>query len=376
MTVHRCQNTRLRIGYVIWSLGLGGAEQVVLRLASHMKRLGNHVVVFTLNQPGVFASSLATDGIEVISVEKRSRYDFSVLWRLIRQFRKHRLHIVHTHLWGANVWGRVAARLSRVPVVIVHEHGMQSWRSSWHFRLDRWLAPLASRILFVSRKVMNDYLARTGISPARCRFIANGVDCQAPVSDRMTQRRAFGWKEDERIILSIGRLSEEKGYEDLLTAFADVARTQPKVKLVILGEGTQRNDLERLKDSYGLNGQVHMAGLQQNVWPYLAAADLYVQPSRREGLPLAVLEAMASGLPVIATEVGDLKDTIQQGHEGHLVPPQDPKALASSMKEMLQMQPDRRQILVEAAKQKIEKHYSLQQMLKAVEQTYEELLHP
>jgi UDP:flavonoid glycosyltransferase YjiC (YdhE family) len=112
----------MNIGYVIWSLELGGAEQVLMRLATGMRQRGHGVTIFT---PGRFAPQMQAQGIAVIAMRKHGPYDLSVIWRLRRAFRASRLDVVHTHLWGAGFWGRIAAQLAGVRVVIAHEHGMQ-----------------------------------------------------------------------------------------------------------------------------------------------------------------------------------------------------------------------------------------------------------
>lgn len=364
----------MRIGYVIWSLGLGGAEQVVMRLAEEISSRGHEVTLFTLNEPGVFAPQMMYKGIPVLSLCKRGKLDFSVLGKLKRQFQMRRLDVVHTHLWGANFWGRVAARLARVPVVIAHEHGMQPWRGWLHYRLDRWLYGKTNRVLFVSRQVMREFLAKSGLKESRCTLIPNGVDDKPCVESRQRLRREFGWRDEERVIISVGRLSVEKGYEDLVRAFARVARLAPRVRLVILGEGQERQALERLREEVGLNGQVTFAGLRDDVKRWLAAADFYVQPSRREGLSLAILEAMVAGLPVVATRVGDVDQVIRDGQEGYLVEANDPDALAQALLRVLG-QPTYLQLpVVGAAKRVIQDRYSLRRMVDVVERLYSDEL--
>ncbi len=137
----------LRIGYVNWSLGLGGAEQVIIRLALGCKRRGHDVAVFTLNDVGPFAKPLLDAGIPVISMAKRSRYDTSVASRLAAEFRQRKLDVVHTHLWGGNFWGRIAARMAGVPVVVVTEHNVDVWKRPHFFVLDRLLQPLATALV-------------------------------------------------------------------------------------------------------------------------------------------------------------------------------------------------------------------------------------
>lgn len=363
--------TPVRVMYIIWSLGLGGAEQVVLRLAAGLDRRRFEPMICCLDEPGPFAPAAARHGIRVVALGKRGPLDLAIIGRLIRLMQAQRIAVVHTHLWGANFWGRIAARFARVPVVIAHEHGMQPWRGSFHFLADRWLSPWTDRIIFVSHQVRELYLQRSGADALKCRVISNGVSSNGMRTDRQALRQALGWDSADRIVLSIGRLSPEKGYDDLLRAFA--AATLPSTHLVLVGGGPEHQALHALHLELGLRGRVTFAGVQHEVARWLSAADLYVQPSRREGLPLALLEAMAAGVPVIATRVGDVGHLITDGQDGHLVPSNDPTALAAKMTTILRAL-DHQRPLIDAAKRLVREKYSEQQMVHAVESMYEELL--
>lgn len=361
----------VKVLYLIWSLGLGGAEQVVLRLAAGLDRRRFEPMICCLNEPGPFAPDATRHGIRVVALGKRGPLDLAIVGRLIRLMRAQRVAVVHTHLWGANFWGRIAARFARVPVIIAHEHGMQPWRGSFHFLADRWLARLTDRIIFVSHHVRELYVQRSGADALKCRVISNGVSSDGLKTDRQILRQELGWGPADRVVLSIGRLSPEKGYDDLLRAFA--AAKLPSAHLVLVGGGPEHEALHALHRELGLNGRVTFAGVQHEVARWLAAADLYVQPSRREGLPLALLEAMAAGVPVIATSVGDVGHLITDGQDGHLVPSNDPTALAAKLSAVLRAL-DRQQPLIEAAKRMVHAKYSERQMVHAVESMYDELL--
>lgn len=359
----------LRVCYVIWSLELGGAEQVLMRLASGMRRRGHAVSIVTLNAAGVYAPHMTGQGVDVIPLHKRGTYDITVVWRMARVLKRLRPDVVHTHLWGASVWGRLAAWLAGVQIIIAHEHGMQPWRGRFHFACDRWLAKVTYRILFASEQVLRVYHERTGIGLSRCAVIPNGVNIHPVTQDRTTFRRARGWSAEERVFISVGRLSPEKGYADLLEAFAGVVTQLPHARLVLVGDGEERAALQDLQGRIGLNGQVTFAGRQDDVASWLAAGDVYVQPSRREGLPLAVLEAMVAGLPVVATAVGDVPRLITDGREGHLVAAGQPQALAAKLVAVGQNL-GAQQPVVDAAKRLVASRYCDEGMVAAVEAVY------
>ena len=363
----------MRIGYVIWSLELGGAEQVVMRLAAGMKARGHEVAIFTLNAPGVYAPEMEAQGIPVVPMHKQGAYDIAVIGRLAKAIRQRRCDVVHTHLWGAGLWGRLAARLAGVPVILAHEHGMQPWRGTGHFLADRLLMSVTDRVLFASEQVREDYLARTGAKSGRCLVLPNGVECAPWTETRAEVRAALGWAPQERIVLSVGRLSPEKGYVDLLQAFTIVSRRLPGVRLVLVGDGEQADALRGLGAQLGLNSQIVFAGRRTDVRRWLAGADVYVQPSRREGLPLAVLEAMAAGLPVVVTRVGDLEQLTREGTLGRLVSAERPQELAEALIGVLE-HVDAQRPMTEAARAMVEKFYSFGRMVQTVEDLYQEQL--
>ncbi len=363
----------VNVMYVIWSLEVGGAERVVMTLASGLDRKRFSPIVVCLNQEGRMAAMLKQQGITVIALNKRPGVDLGMLVRLAWLMRQHGVQVVHAHLWGANLWARIAAMMARVPVVIVHEHGMQPWRGTWHFRIDRWLGRRTSRILFASSEVMQKYGAKTGMAQRRCLWVPNGIDGRPQGLDRTRLRARLGFSDEDRVVISVGRLSPEKGHEDLLLAFAQLRQQVPQARLVLVGDGIERDTLQALQARCGLNGEVTFAGVQDDVRPWLAAADVYVQPSRREGLSLAVLEAMAFGLPVIATHVGDTARVITDGMTGYLVPAQQPEVLSAKLKQVLD-QRDQQGTLVEAARALVQRDYSERQMVGIVERVYEEEL--
>ncbi|MBI3997046.1 MAG: glycosyltransferase [Candidatus Omnitrophica bacterium] len=344
----------------------------MIRLAAGLDRRRFAPIICCMNEPGPFATQAISRGIEVIALHKRGAIDLGMLIRLTRVMRQRRPGIVHTHLWGASFWGRLAARLARVPVVIVHEHGMQPYRGAFHFFCDRWLARVTSRILFASQHVLQIYRAKTAVAESKCMVIPNGV-AVLRLPDRIAARRARGWSPDDQVILSVGRLSPEKGYEDLLKAFALIASRAPHARLVLVGDGAQRAALQTLQAQSGLNGRVTFAGRQEDVTGWLAAADLYVQPSHREGLPLAVLEAMAAGVPVVATDVGDLRYVITEGRTGYLVPARQPDTLAARLVDVLE-HPEQQPRIAEAARALVRTRFSDEQMIRAIERVYEDEL--
>lgn len=365
------RSTPLKVAQLIWSLEVGGAERVVVTLAGNMDREKYRPIVICQNQEGHLAKQLKASGVPVIALHKKPGLDLGMLRKLIRVLREERVDILHTHLFGSAFWGRLAGRLAGVRCIFVHEHGMQPWRSSWHFLVDRVLSGAASRYLFASEKVRDTYIRKTGVSADKCVLVPNGVPCAVIDGQREKFRAENGWIDTDRIIVSIGRLSKEKGHADLVRAFADVHSAHADTRLVLIGGGPERNSLESLVKECQLDSAVFFAGTQDDVQPWLAGTDLYVQPSIREGLSLAVLEAMGAALPVIATRVGDIEKVIEDGRSGYLVEPGDNKALSVCIQQVLANLKEL-DTLRQAAQSIVRDRYSQNAMVRFVERLYDE----
>jgi len=359
----------MRIGYVIWSLGLGGAEQVVIRLVTECARRGHQVSVLTLNRPGLFAEGLQKAGIPVVSVGKRGPFDLGVIGRLAKEFRTRKLDVVHTHLWGANFWGRLAARRARIPVVVATEHNVDTWKRFHHFLLDRLLLSSTTHLIAVSHQVRQFYEAR-GVGLGRWRVIYNGIDTdQAPARGRGRAYRALGIGADEPVVGLVGRLVSAKAPAVFLEAVAIVSRTVPALRALIVGDGPLRPEVETQVRRLGLTQRVQMPGIRQDVPELLAGMDVLAFSSEREGLSMAMLEAMAAGVPVVATRVGGTPELITSGITGLLVSSGSAHELAEGILDVLQ-HPARAEALRRAARARVEAQFTLRAMVDQHEALY------
>ncbi len=360
--------------YVIWSLGLGGAEQVVLTLAKGLDRRRFKPLVACLNEPGRYAGVLEREGIRVISLHKKGKFDFSIIPKLIRLIREEKIQIVHTHLWGGNVWGRIAAFIARVPVSIATEHGIQEWRGALHRLIDRVLAKVSNRVLFVAESVKEDFCRMTGVSPQKCFVIPNGVDLErfSPAQDPKALRKRLGLPAEGKIALSIGRLSPEKKFDLLISALRS-RLLEGELHLVIIGSGREEKNLLALKERFGLDGRVQLFSEQGELEPFYGAADCFIQFSSREALSLALLEAMASGLPVIASAVGDHPKVIRDGVDGFLVPAGDTGELLRKLR--ILFEDSKAGVWIgQKARETVRLRYSKERMIRETENLYEELM--
>ena len=316
---------------VIWSLGLGGAEQMVIALASGLDPGRWRVSVCCLHGEGAFAAPLTARGVPVFAMRKRPKCDPTLMPRLVRLMRRERVAVVQTHLWSANFWGRLAAARAGVPVVVATEHGIERWRGPLHRWADRRLLRRTDRVVYVSEATRRRQVAQGRVPPWLTEWVSNGVALNgrsAPEpKERARCRQRLGVGADDRIALFVGRLVPEKGLAFLIAAAARLRGRLPHLRVVLVGTGPLEVALRTRARQAGVTDIVRFAGLQQDVAPWYGAADCLVLPSLSEALPMTVLEAMAAGLPVVATAVGDVPELLGL-HQGVHSPPSPPHIVA------------------------------------------------
>jgi len=365
-------NKRLNVLYLIWSLGLGGAERVIINLVKGLDKDKFKPVICCLNAAGQFAFELENQGIKVIALNKKGKFDISVIGKLIAVIKENNIDIVHTHLWGANFWGRIAAKKAGVKVIIATEHNEDVWKPELFFILDRWLARSTDKIIAVSNKVKEFYVGK-GIPEEKIEVIYNGVDIEmSQVSGRRSHiREEFGIKEDETVLAIIGRLVPQKGHRYLFEALGSL-NGQYKVKLLVVGDGPLLESLKSQVASLRLQDKVIFAGLRKDVPNILKNIDMLVMPSLREGLPMVALEAMATGVPIVATQVGGTPEVIIEGECGLLVKSKNHHALRSAIERIIS-DTVLKNCIIDNAKKRIREEFKVEKMLSKTQDVYEKL---
>jgi len=356
--------------YLITELSVGGAQTVLLRLLRGLDRERFRPAVACLfNGQGSVAQQIRALGIEVFDAQMRGKTDLGAMVRLYRHIRRLRPTILHAHLFHANLPARVLGRLAGVPIVICTEHTM-AMEPPWRYRLNRWTVGLADRVVAISANVRDFCRTRIGLPEEKLVLIPNGVELpELPLPAPWEARAALGLPPDGLVIGAISRLDPVKGIDVLLEALPQVE----EAALVVIGDGPQRAALEALAARLGVSHRVSWAGFQQDAVRLLPACDLFVQPSLYEGLPTTVMEAMAAGLPVVATAVGGTPEVVADGVTGLLVPPCDPAALARAITALLR-DPEQRRTMGQAGRERVAQHFSAVRMIERTERLYDELL--
>lgn len=357
-----------RIAFVIWSLEPGGAEKVVIRLAAALDRSRFEPIVCCLNERGRFAPQVERAGVEVIAFGKRGALDLRMVRALAATLRERRIDVVHTHLWGANLWGRLAARLAGVPRVVVTEHSVDTWKSGLHIAIDRLLSPLASDLVAVSGQVREFYESRS-VGRGRWQVIYNGVESQALPRARGAAYAELGIAADEPVVGLLGRLNPEKAPNLFLDAFERAAKRVPRLRALVIGDGPLRAEAEAHAKRLGIAERVVFCGVRQDVPELLAGMDVLASSSTREGFSIAILEAMTAGVPVVATRVGGNPELVEAGVSGELVESGDAAALAERIAAFLQ-DPARAAAIRRAARERVAREFSLEKMVAAYQNIY------
>ena len=312
------------------------------------------------------AEAANTLGLDVRTLPSRWPADPSSVVALTRLAREPDVDVLQTHGYKANVLAWLARRSIRRPwVSFLHGVTTESRRVRFYYGLERLAVRQADRVVVMSDRMRREY-ARAGVAAERLRVIHNallGTVALLPPRDL---------PERTPVVSVVARLSREKGVDVALKAMGVIAATHPTVRLHVAGDGPDRASLTRLADQLGIGDRVVWHGHVENVQSIYERSTLLIIPSRSEGLPNVALEAMAAGIPVIATDVGGLSELIANGHTGLLVPPEDAAALAAAVLRLLDAADERRR-LASAAQAEAEDRFSLTARVAALKELYEAL---
>lgn len=363
---------KLRLALVIPTMDQGGAEKQLALLAENLPADQFDVHVYLLTRDGPRSDSLRRANIPVTVIGKRFKTDPTALLRLKHHLAEFSPDIVHTWLFAANSFGRVAARMAKVPTIIASERCIDPWKSWWHFAIDRYLAKRSAAITTNSAGVQ-DFYAGHGIPSSLFRIIPNGIPAPDPASiSREDAFQRLGVPKNRKLLITVGRLWPQKRYRDLIWAAELVACTRGDTTLVVIGDGPQRAELLRFRDAVTTPKHVAFAGQREDVSQLLPHADLFWIGSEYEGQSNAVIEAMQAGLAVVASDIPGNRDLVIDEVTGRLVPLGDRAALARETIDLLD-HPDVARGLGTAAKTRIRDEFSVEQMVRQHADFYREL---
>ena len=362
-----------RVVHIIDRLPPDGAERLLCEVLRYRSDDLDYQVV-CLAEGGVFEPVIRAMGVPVTILGKRRGIDLRLVWRLWRWLRNSKPQIVHTHLFTADTWGRLVARLAGVPLVFSTVHSVNSWQGRVHRLVDLTLALFTTRLIACTAQVAEKLHNQDGIDAGRIVTLANGVDLQrfADVTP-VDIERELGASGGGPWLAVLGRLEPVKGQAYLLECLALLRDQGIEFRCVLIGDGPERESLVEKVTRLQLADRVHLAGFRDEVPAWLAAIDVLVMPSRWEGLPMALLEAMALGKPVVAHAVGGIPDVLRDGQEGLLVPPHHPQQMMQALARLLGDTALRAQMGANALS-RVRSHYSAEALARAYEKLYRDAM--
>ncbi|MCE7982427.1 MAG: glycosyltransferase [Caldilinea sp. CFX5] len=354
--------------HLITELDSGGAQSALLRLVAGQDRSRFKPVVLCLyNGDRLVARQIRSLGVEVIDLGMSRKWRLDAFWRLWQQLRRVRPAILHTWMFHANIPGRLLGRLAGVPHIISSERTMGQ-EGSVRRLLNRWTGRLADRIICVSQNVADFAAKEIGLPTDRLVVIQNGIDTNVfrPAlvqTPRSPEQLTIGY---------VGRLEKVKGVNFLIDAFARLVAAYPHLQLQLVGDGSERPALEQQVQTLGLGDKVQFLGIRSDMPALYPTFDLFVLPSLWEGMPNVALEAMACGVPVIATNTGGTPEVVHDGKSGLLAPPGDAATLAKVMVALIG-DAERRDQLAQAGRHFVEQTFSINQTIAQTVALYEQV---
>jgi glycosyltransferase involved in cell wall biosynthesis len=361
------------VALVITDLDVGGAERALVALATRLNPRMWRPVVFCLDRPGRLVEVLRDADIryECLSVHRRN--PLQAITRLASRLRRFQPQIVQSFMFHANLATRLAAPWAGCPWVIcglrVAEH-----KKAWHLIVDRLTTPLATGSVCVSQGVLRFSREVAGLNPARLTMIPNGIDPHPFDFAEPVPRVSIGVPDDAHLAVWVGRLDPQKGLPELLSAAERVVAQRPNWYLALAGDGPQRGWLlSQLAKHPQLQEKVRCLGRRDDIPGLLKSADILVHTSLWEGMPNAVLEAMAAGRPVIGTAVEGTEDLVVPGQTGWLVPPRESDALSQALIEAADS-PEACRRFGDAGRIRVEQHFSLATTVAAYERLWAGIL--
>jgi glycosyltransferase involved in cell wall biosynthesis len=358
---------------VVDSLHLGGAERHVVDLAIALRRKGHEVAV-ACSVAGELSGPLQESGIPVRPLLDRlvkRRFSVAFARELRKLVKEGGFGLVHAHVYASATAASVATLGLNVPLVIT-EHSEGSWRT-WRTRqVSRWVYRRAKHVVAVSSSIRRLLLQEYGVAPERVIVVPNAVAASSDTTPSEPPSLPGEWREGP-VVGVVAHLKPEKGLNTFLEAAARVSPLLPNVRFLVVGDGPLRGELEASTEHLGLNQRVRFLGFRSDARALVELLDVLVVPSLSEGAPLVILEAMAAGIPVVASAVGGIPDQIRHEREGLLVPPGNSAALGDALFGLLQDLAHARH-LGEAGRQRWASEFSYATMVRRVEAVYRSAL--
>lgn len=369
---------RIKIAHIITGLGIGGAERFLRTLALAVDRKKYDLHFFCIVTGGELVPEFEKLGYHVRVIpcynwNRRLPFRFVVtnILKLAIIFKKEKFQIVHTHLYRANMIGRIAAILAGIPYLYATEHNTNSWKKKVDIFWDKLLARFTNKIIAVSEYVKDFTIEQEQLQPNKLLTLWHGIWVKDfdEVNGRPQTRTRLGFGLNQPIIGSIGRLVPQKGYRYFLEAMPKILNRFPDTQFMIIGDGPLKDELQELSKYLGLQANLKLPGFRNDIPQLLKAMDAFVMTSLWEGFGIVLIEAMACSLPVVATNVGPVPEIVKDGETGFLVEPEHADQVADSVIKLLE-NPELLQKLGLNGRKRLNTFFTAEKMIENLEQIY------
>lgn len=361
----RIQN-KIKLLILINSLYFGGAEKIVVNLVKNLNKNKYKVFLGILESGGELEKKISNLSVPLFNFNRRFKGDISVIFKLFRFLRKNKIDIIHTHLFGSNFYGRLAAILAETPVVISTEHGGDKKKKWWMILIDYFLSFITNKVVIVSNSVKKEILNKKNLV-----LIPNGVSIDANLKRNVSlKRESFNLKKRDIVVGFVGRLVFQKNVPYLFEAVSKLKKEN--IKILIIGDGPLDNYLKNYAKSLSIYNKILFLGYTKNVSSALNLMDIFVLPSYREGCPLSLLEAMAHKKPVIVTDIDGNNEIVTNNKSGFVIPLNKPEIFAEKLS-ILSNSKILKNRFGNTARKLVEQNFSLKRMVSNYEKIYDKL---
>jgi glycosyltransferase involved in cell wall biosynthesis len=374
----RRSNKRINVLYVIDTAGPGGAESVFMDLIIIMNRKNIRPIVI-IKSEGWLSTELIRNNIKPYIIPSDGSFNLMYLLKLIRVIKKERIQLIHSHLFGANVYSSVAGLLTKIPVISTFHGANDISPDERLLKVKELILNYGSnKIVAVSQSLLTELLARINLNKYKIEVIYNGVDTvKYNTNKKIKLKKEYGLDNKGFLLGALGNVRKDKSYDVLLEAAHLLSKSDLKFKILVAGDtkldqGLYANLVSKQVE-YGLEDKVEFIGFCDQVIDFLSNLDLFVLSSSSEGFSIATIEAMATGIPVLSTRCGGPEEIIQDGIDGYLVEKNSPAALARKITDCLNDSSNLKLVAIKA-KRKVKENFALELMIDNYLNLYEKLL--
>ena len=364
---------KAKILHLVEDLNVGGLERVLATIVLNLPEDDYDVRVWCLAQGGPVADDLSDSGINVKVLGLKNYHNPLNLLKLAYFIKKANIDVIHAHGYFAGTFGRLAAILVRVPKIIVHVHTTYYKFKFRHLCMENFLARFTDKIICVSEATQEFVNNVEGISRDKTCLIYNGCGFVPETRNSMKAAElSRSFSQSDFVIATVASLVPHKGHRWLIGAVKNLAEKYANLKLIIIGDGPLKSSLETMVADLKLTAQIKFAGLQKDVRSFLKMSNAFVLPSiEREGLGLALIEAMAMGLPIIGSNIGGIPEVIEDNVNGFLVEPNNLKDLSGAIERLI-LNPESRARMGLEGQRRYTRMFTVDEMMKKIKGLYQE----